>query len=257
MSLYKTALLAALALAAGPISESQAQMSDSSSAAAGGGSDPVKNRLFLMSTGSVIDEHKFSFTDSELFFLQLGYAPISRFQLSFSYFVPLFETSEAFWSAGGKVQAIAPSGYFQGLAAGCDFGLFSRIFDISSSITSEILRSVNLAASFGREAAKIHVNAAQLLYSISSGSVPFPTYMQAGTEIQIFKSGEKAGTKIIVETIFDRAENHLSLSTVFAGLRFWGKSSCGEFAWPFSRSFGNNNVFKPVECPYISFCFLI
>ena len=216
--------------------------------------DPVRNRLFWMSTGQTMPQKKFSVGSYEVFLAQAGYGATEFLQFNFSWVLPIFGTSDTYWSVGTKLRLLPASGFFQGVAAGADFGFFSRIFDISSTSPSEHLTSVNIAGSVGTEVFKCHVSVAQLQFSSTQSEVPIPTFVQVGTELQLSRNPEGGGVKFVAETLFPRTHQDLELSTVVLGLRFFGPGSAGEFAWPLSRIGFNGTQYdlKPWGIPYFS-----
>ena len=88
--------------------------------------EPARNRLFTMSTGRTMPTGKLSVADFEILLVQMGYAPMDFFQLNLSYLISFSRGSNPYWSIGTKVQVLQPSGVFQGLCLGADFGFFGN-----------------------------------------------------------------------------------------------------------------------------------
>jgi len=216
--------------------------------------DPAQNRLFWMSTGKTMPKGKFSISDFEVFLLQLGYAPTDNFHLNFSYLVPFINiSSETYWSFGAKLQLFSPQGYFQGLSIGSDVGFFSKLFKINENNNTPHIVTLTTSVSAGNEDLKLHINAIQLFSKWDKSKQEIPTFLQLGSDLLVLKNSE-GGAKIIVETFFTRSNKGIYLSTIVPGIRFFGKKSAGEFAWPISMNlFGHTkDRFIPWTTPYAS-----
>jgi hypothetical protein len=185
-----------------------------------------------MSTGRIIPEGKFSLSDFDIFVLQLGYAPAKFLQLNFSV-VPFF--GNPYWSVGGKVQIVPPSGLLQGISIGCDAGYFHHISDLSSDYNSKNLVSLNMAGSFGNEYLRGHISLMQLNFSSESGNLGMPTWLFLGTDYIIYRFMSGSGIKLILETYYARANSKLEQYVYLLGVRFFSNTTALDIAAPFSR----------------------
>lgn len=217
--------------------------------------EPARNRLFTMSTGRTMSPGKLSVADFEFFLLQLGYAPVGPLQINLSYLIPVTRGTNTYWSLGTKFQVLRPSGVFQGLALGADFGFFERVDYItpanSYSSSPPPLVNVNLAASLGDENLKVHMSIAQLQWSADYGKVTFPSYVQAGADISVSRPTARSGLKLMGEITFTQHVRSLTPAFMLFGVRSYGPKFTGDFGWIFG--FESSGSFIPGKIPFFSF----
>ncbi len=219
--------------------------------------EPARNRLFIMSTGQTMPAGRFSFADFEIFLLQLGYAPTDFLHLNLSYLIPVSRGANTYWSIGTKVEVLQPSGLFQGLAIGADFGFFGNVDYITpaSSYASSAPRLVNVNASVsvGDENVKMHASVAQLQWRSDYGKVQVPSYVQIGADALVHKQSASAGLKLMGELMFTQHARSLNPAFMILGLRTYSAKFTGDFGWPFG--FGDSGYFVPAQIPFFSFTF--
>jgi hypothetical protein len=207
--------------------------------------DPARSRVIMMSTGQIMPPKRFTASLHELFVVQLGYAPDDRIQ-----FNATATLLPVYFSTGAKVQLIAPSGYFHGLAAGVDIGTQGGFF----GSRWHGVYTANVAASAGIDGFALHGN----IMGISTrGFDPsrLDYVAQAGTSIEIGNTGT-TGAKLLGELWFrpDTFEPFDPIGGIL-GIRAYGPVTVWEAALIFSpgisltgHSSGNRAIF-----PYLSF----
>jgi hypothetical protein len=170
--------------------------------------DPTPNRLFVMSTGRLIEPGTAVIGIHELVVAKLDYAPSENIQIS-----GVLNPFAGLLGAGAKMQLIEPAGLFQGLAAGGD------LYIAAFSDNLPLAATVNVAASAGTEQAAIHVNA---LTAFGKGiaDIRSALLMQVGAEIQV-DAGNSHGMKLLAE--LDFPINDFTDKVWLVGMRTYGQ----------------------------------
>ncbi len=248
--------------------------------------DPLKSRLFLMPTGQLMDEGKFSITDIDFYLLHFGYSPFSFLQVNFTGLISLTfgkEDNDVNLSFGTKYQILKPIGLLKGIALGVDIGYFGKqrqysfdfeedyrsykyydgLFDdvVNKSMirTSPFVTSTNIAASFGTNDLQTHVNIGQLYFEHPTEQgvddfLPFPSYLQFGIAYDLGETSRKVHIKFIIETYITNLHYNKTYEGdfIFTGCRFYGKKAVVDIAFPISLGYERQPPFA-----YIGFNFFI
>ncbi|MDI6767194.1 MAG: hypothetical protein QME52_10265 [Bacteroidota bacterium] len=194
--------------------------------------DQAKYKLFTMSTGQLMPKGTISLGTSELFLYQLCYSAEKNVQLNITSSFPISRGIKYF-AIGGRVAIIEPYDVFQGISMGAEYGIFS----VRSNITSPQIGFINLCTSIGSESMKGHFGILHSFFESDVSTKKFPTFIQFGYELLIYKSDEGSGMKFITETFLSRTKNEVFPPLPMIGLRFFGKKASGEIGWPFRPYF--------------------
>ncbi len=252
--------------------------------------DPLKNRLFLMPTGQIMDEGRFSITNIDILLLHLSYSPLSYLQLDATGLAyPAFYEKDKDINAsfGVKLQIVKPTGFLKGIALGVDVGYFGQqrqhycwyddappftyyegVFDdlIPTGFlrTSPFVTSTIIATSFECSKLQAHINIGQFFFEHRNDNgevdnfMPFPSYLQFGIVYDFGNSSNKSHVKLIGEYYITKFHPDEGISTGFilTGFRFYGKNTVIDIAVrvnPASRHY--NSDIPPL--PYLGFNFFI
>lgn len=194
--------------------------------------DQAQYKLFTMSTGQLMPKGTISIGTSELFLYQLCYSPYENIQLNITSSFPISRGIK-YYTVGGRVVIIQPYDLFQGISMGAEYGIFS----VRSNITSPQIGFINFGTSIGSESMKCHIGILHTYFESDVVTKKFPTFIQLGYELLIYKNDEGSGTKFIAETFFSRTKNAVFPPLPMVGLRFFSKKSSGEIGWPFRPYF--------------------
>jgi hypothetical protein len=208
--------------------------------------DPVTNRLFIMSTGTLMQPGRVTLSSHELFLIQAGYAPNDIVQFNASaMLIPYY------FSAGAKVQVLKPNGLFRGLAVGVDVGAHTGLY--GGSRWEEELTG-NVAASVGTDDLALHVNALALT-DASFSSNRTRVSMQAGASVQLGRT--KIGGAALMGEVWMGPQN-LEVGAGILGVRAYGKVITWEAALMFMKdnpfNFGGGSTRGLTVFPYASLC---
>jgi hypothetical protein len=203
-----------------------------------------------MSTGQLMPKGTTSISSTELFLYQLCYSTKENVQLNITSSFP-FSRGVKYLSIGGRVIILQPDDFFQGLSTGAEYGYFYG----TSNVTSPQIGFINLATSIGSKSMKFHIGLLHSYYESDVVTKKFPTFIQLGYELLIYKNDEGSGTKFIAETFLSRTKNGVFPPLPMIGLRFFDKNSSGEIGWPFRPCFlalyENSNYLWVI--PYFNF----
>ncbi|MDB5035996.1 MAG: hypothetical protein JWQ98_3237 [Chlorobi bacterium] len=189
--------------------------------------DPLRSRLFFMSSGQLMEPEQFSLETFDLFGLRGTYAFNDFMQVGFTAILPPFQGFPFHASGSAKIRLLGPTGGLAGLALGADFGYF---FVRGTPSFRGTLQDMSLSATFGREAASGFVTAVYLPNGIPDSATFGVKYLlQVGASLPIGMTGKDRGLKFITEgwlggtSIFDA---HPTLAAV--GLRSYGPAFVAE-----------------------------
>jgi hypothetical protein len=184
--------------------------------------DPLRSRLFFLSTGQLMEPEQLSLETFDLFGLRAAYAFNDFMQVGFTAILPPFQGFPFHASGSAKIRLLGATGGLAGVALGADFGYF---FVRGTPSFRGTLQDMSLSATFGREEASGFVTAVYLPNGMPDSATFSVKYLlQVGASLPLGKFGKDRGLKFITEgwlggtSLFD---THPTLAAV--GLRSYGR----------------------------------
>jgi|GEM_PF-4704107 len=213
-------------------------------------SDPLKNRLFVMPTGEIIDKGSFVIATMDMVAIEAAYAPTSYLEIStimFNPFMLLFDDTRRDFSGsfGGKLQIMQPNGLLHGTSIGVnllwlptgrdyhyyenDFVFYSnwydKLFNIYPPRTSAYSILANVSSSFGNSNVQGHASYGQLYYFREDRGFPIAqrsisNYAQFGLSAGGNLS-QTWGLKIMTELFFSSPFDKYATRGLIVGFRIY------------------------------------